>query len=107
MHKDYVDGDLHQITVNYSERSSQIEMNYTEDDGGGGGGGEHINSHNYTSVSKNVNVQPNGNIKKTTFATLPNTTTWQQQQKTIDSINNIHEAPSIPGNFFVLFVYLF
>lgn len=87
------------MTANFPDTNSRTEMIYKED-----GSGDHINPQNYSTMNKTSGLQTNGNEKKTTFAALPNTTTWQQQQKTVNNVNNnIYEVPSVQGNFYFLF----
>lgn len=92
MYKDYVDGDIHMMTANFPDMNARTDMMYKED-----GSGDHITPQNYTMTGKGPSLQTNGNERKTTFAALPNTTTWQQQQKTMNSVNNVHEVSSVQG----------
>lgn len=89
-YNDYVDGDVHVIPINFTGANSENNLSYKED-----GSGDHVNPQNFHIKSQNPVTQTNGNEKKTTFAASPNTTTWQQQKT--NSINNMHEVPSIPG----------
>lgn len=70
---------------------SDTDPIYNED-----GTGDQLKPQKSSLANKKPGVQTNGSEKKTTFAALPNQTTWQQQ-KIINNIYNVQEVPSIPG----------
>ncbi|XP_053979302.1 patronin isoform X5 [Hylaeus volcanicus] len=74
-----------------SSEKSSINLNYTES--------EDITTKSNLSNKKHGQTNGNGNgEKKTTFATLPNTTTWQQQSNQQSQQAEQHSADENGGN---------
>ncbi|XP_043262535.1 patronin isoform X4 [Colletes gigas] len=82
--------------ANLNRQSSDkgINLNYTESD----------DTNTKSNISNKKHGQTNGNgngEKKTTFATLPNTTTWQQQSNQQSQQAEQHSADENGGNTFM------
>lgn len=92
MCNDLVDGDASMRITNFSDPRSEHDPVYNDD-----GSGDHLKPQKSSLVNRKPGMQTNGNEKKTTFAALPNTTTWQQQ-KTNNSVNDLQEVPNVPGS---------
>ncbi|XP_017797672.1 PREDICTED: patronin isoform X6 [Habropoda laboriosa] len=92
---DNLDGDTSKLAsfANLSRQSSDkgINLTYTEQ--------ERDDNKSNLSIKKHGQTNGNGNAeKKTTFATLPNTTTWQQQSNQQSQQVEQHSADENGGN---------
>lgn len=92
-----VDGESNMTIPNFPDAKPAMDVVYNDDDSE-----SYLKPQKSSLVNRKPGMQTNGNEKKTTFAALPNTTTWQQQ-KTANNVNNLQEVPNIPGKDYFLF----